>query len=163
MLKFEPRINCVLYNMDLLDKELDTKLINFVKRFKEITGYIQFRKDYAVTTPENLYDEENDEILNKLKSTFNYRGPFGQYRMRCGYEFEYENYRITYHKTLPYSKLLLDNGDYVLYDIIIKQTGEIRDDWDVCTNVTLSNRVTDKLADKLDLTAYKEVTYEKYI
>lgn len=163
MLKFEPRINCVLYNMDLLDKELDTKLINFVKRFKEITGYIQFRKDYAVTTPENLYDEENDEILNKLKSTFNYKGPFGQYRMRCGYEFEYENYRITYHKTLPYSKLLLDNGDYVLYDIIIKQTGEIRDDWDVCTNVTLSNRVTDKLADKLDLTAYKEVTYEKYI
>lgn len=162
MLNFEPRINCVLYNLHLMDKNIKEKLINFVERFKNITGYIQFRKDYVVTTPENLYDEEYDGILNLLKETFEYKGSFGRYRMRVGYEFDYEGYKITYHKTLPYSKIKIDENTSVLYDIIIKQNGTIRDDWDTCSVVTDSNRKCDVIANELDLTAYRSVKYEKY-
>ncbi len=162
LLKFEPRVNCVLYNLDLLDKELDIKLINFVNRFKDITGYIQFRKDYVVTTPQNLYDEENDEILNKLKQVFNYVGSFGRYRMRVGYEFKAGDYKVTYHKTLPYSKIYLTNNSSVLYDIIIKQDGSIKEDWDTCLEVTSTNRHCDNLANELDLSAYRKVKYEEY-
>ena len=162
LLKFEPRINCVLYNIDLLDKYIDIKLTNFVNRFRKITGYIQFRKDYVVTTPSNLYDEENDEILNKLKEVFHYVGSFGRYRMRVGYEFESAGYKITYHKTLPYSKIYLTNNSVALYDIIIKQDGSIKEDWDTCLDVTGKDRKCDNLANELDLTAYRKVTYEDY-
>lgn len=162
LLKFEPRINCVLYNIDLLDKELDTKLINFVNRFKDITGYIQFRKDYVVTTPSNLYDEEHDDILNKLKEVFKYVGSFGRYRMRVGYEFKAGDYKVTYHKTLPYSKIYLTNNSSVLYDIIIKQDGSIKEDWDTCLEVSTTNRKCDNLANDLDLSAYRKVKYEEY-
>lgn len=162
LLKFEPRVNCVLYNLDLLDKDLDTKLINFVNRFKDKTGYIQFRKDYVVTTPSNLYDEEHDEILNKLKEVFKYVGSFGRYRMRVGYEFKAGDYKVTYHKTLPYSKIYLTNNSSVLYDIIIKQDGSIKEDWDTCLNLTNTNRKCDNLANDLDLSAYRKVKYEEY-
>jgi hypothetical protein len=179
LLDFEPRINCVLYNLDLLDKDLNNKLINFVKRFREITGYIQFRKDYVVTTLENLYDEDGDEILNLLKETFVYKGSFGRYRMRVGYEFDFEGYKITYHKTLPYSKLpalykegtkdeiprgdLQTNvGTFVLYDIIIKQDGSIKEDWDTCSSITFTNRKSDVIAKELNLNAYRKVKYEDY-
>ena len=159
-LKFEPRINCVLYNVNCIDPNIKTKLREFIDRFKNITGYVQFRKDYVVTTTENLYDEDNDELLNLLKDTFEYKGSFGRYRMRVGYEFDYEGYKITYHKTLPYSKIHIDTNTFVLYDIIIKQTGEIRDDWDITLE---DDRTRLFKADKLDLTAYKDVVYEEYI
>ena len=162
LLKFEPRINCVLYNLDLLDKDLNNKLINFVARFKDKTGYIQFRKDYVVTTPSNLYDEEHDEILNKLKEVFTYKRRFGEYRMRVGYEFKAGDYKVTYHKTLPYSKIYLTNNSSVLYDIIIKQDGSIKEDWDTCLEVTNTNRKCDNLANDLDLSAYRKVKYEEY-
>lgn len=161
-LRFEPRINCVLYNLHLADRNKQIRLIQFVERFKNITGYIQFRKDYVVTTPENLYDEKNDEILQLLKKTFKYKGSFGRYRMRVGYEFDYKGYKITYHKTLPYSKIKLDDDTYVLYDVIIKQDGSIKEDWDICSTATVANRRSDVLANDLDLTAYKKVTYEEY-
>lgn len=164
MLTFEPRINCVLYNLHAADKNIKQKLIDFVNRFKDITGYVQFRKDYVVTTPSNLYDEEGDEILKVLKETFEYISPFGQYRMRCGYEFNYNGYKVTYHKTLPYSRIYLTNNSVALYDIIIKQDGTIKEDWDTCTEeaITPVNRVCDNIANPLDLTAYKNVTYEDY-
>lgn len=158
-LEFSPRINCVLYNVNCIDSDIKTKLREFIGRFKDITGYIQFRKDYVVTTTENLYDEDGDEILNLLKDTFDYKGRFGAYRMRVGYEFDYNGYKITYHKTLPYSKLNL--GDkYVLYDVIIKQTGEIREDWDIATENDRRNLIK---ANKLDLTEYKDVEFEEYV
>lgn len=161
-LDFEPRINCVLYRLHLEEPDIKQKLIKFVERFKGVTDYIQFRKDYVVTTPENLYDEENDEILRLLKDTFEYKGLQSKYRMRCGYEFDYNGYRISYHKTLPYSKIPLGNDTYVLYDIIIKQNGSIREDWDTCSIVAFRGRKTDINANELDLTAYKNVTYEDY-
>ena len=162
LLDFEPRINCVLYNIDILDKDLDMKLINFVNRFRDITGYIQFRKDYVVTTPSNLYDEEHDDILNKLKEVFHYVGSFGRYRMRVGYEFDAGGYKVTYHKTLPYSKIYLTNNSVALYDIIIKQDGSIKEDWDTCLEVLDHDRKCDNLANDLDLSAYRTVTYEEY-
>ena len=164
MLDFEPRINCVLYNLHAADKNIKEKLINFVERFKDITGYVQFRKDYVVTTPSNLYDEAGDEILTILKDTFEYVGPFGQYRMRCGYEFKYNGYKVTYHKTLPYSRIYLTNNSVALYDIIIKQDGTIKEDWDTCLDdaITPANRICNNIANELDLTAYKNVTYEEY-
>ena len=164
MLIFEPRINCVLYNIHTLDKKIKNKLTAFVERFKAFTDYIQFRKDYVVTTPSNLYDEKGDEIFKLLKETFDYVGPFGQYRMRCGYEFKYEDYKITYHKTLPYSKIYLTNNSVALYDVIIKQDGTIKEDWDTCLeeSITPVNRKCDNIANELDLTAYKNVTYEEY-
>ena len=158
-LEFEPRINCVLYNVNCIDPNIKLKLLEFINRFRKITGYVQFRKDYVVTTEANLYDEENDELLNLLKDTFTYKGSFGRYRMRVGYEFDCNGYRVTYHKTLPYSKIHLDANTFVLYDIIIKQNGEIRDDWDVTLE---DDRTRLFKADELDLTAYKNVKYEEY-
>ena len=155
-IKFQTRINCVLYKS--FEPE---EIIQFVERFKKYTTYIQFRRDYVITTPDNLYDTENDVILKCLKNSFKYVGELGQYRMRCGYEFSYKNYKITYHKTLPYSKIKLDDDTYVLYDIIIKQTGEIREDWDVCDSI--DSRICNKIANKLDINAYKNVTFENYI
>ena len=172
MIRFQTRINCVLY------KSFEPKeIIDFVERFRKYTTYIQFRRDYCITTLDNLYDEENDVILKCLKNSFRYVGPFGQYRMRCAYEFDYDGYKITYHKTLPYSKLPalykegtkdeipmadpeLNLGTFVLYDIIIKQNGAIKDDWDVCNN--LDSRVCDKLAKPLDLDAYRHAKFEEY-
>lgn len=159
-LVFEPRINCVLYNINCLDPHIEVLLYNFVYRFKYITGYIQFRKDYVVTTEQNLYDEENDELLKLLKSVFSYKSSFGRYRMRVGYEFELDGYKITYHKTLPYSKIHLKDNVFVLYDIIIKQNGEIRDDWDITADDDRTHLIS---ADELDLTAYKNVKYEEYV
>jgi hypothetical protein len=166
MIKFQTRINCVLYKAF---KPED--VIKFVERFKKYTTYIQFRRDYVITTTDNLYDEEHDVILKSLKDAFEYVGPFGQYRMRCGYEFNYNGYKITYHKTLPYSKLpaLYKEGTegempywgiYILYDIIIKQDGTIKDDWDICSNV--DTRLCDKLAEPLDLNEYRNVKFEEY-
>jgi len=172
MIKFQTRINCVLY------KEFNQEdIIAFVERFKQYTTYIQFRRDYCITTVDNLYDEENDVILKCLKDAFEYIGPFGQYRMRCGYEFNHNGYKVTYHKTLPYSKLpalfkegtkdelpyadiKTNIGKFILYDIIIKQDGTIKEDWDVCKNI--DSRVCDKIALPLDLLAYKNVEYEDY-
>ena len=58
---------------------------------------------------------------------------------------------MTYHKTLPYSTIVEtdENGvTYdILYDILIKQNGDIHSDW---TGV------------KLDVDAYRKAVYEPY-
>ena len=57
------RVNCVLY------KDYPAKdLAPYLDRFKKVPGAsIQFRFDYTATTPENLYEEEGDKILQDLK------------------------------------------------------------------------------------------------
>ena len=141
------RINCVLY------KNYPAKeIIPYMERFRKIHGAsIQFRFDYTATTPENLYDEKDDKILHDLKQVARYSGLDGC-RMRCGFHFDYKGLSLTYHKTLPYSTIVekdARNGvSYdILYDILIKQTGEIHSDWDGTV---------------LDLDAYSAVTYEPY-
>ena len=56
-------------------------------------------------------------------------------RMRCGFHFDYKGMELTYHKTLPYSTIVetdpASGVTYdILYDILIKQNGDIHSDWD---------------------------------
>ena len=123
------RVNCVLY-MDYPADELE----EYADRWRKYDIPVQFRYDYTETTPENLYQEEGDRILADLKKHFDYKG-----------------LHMTYHKTLPYSTIVEtdENGvTYdILYDILIKQNGEIHSDW---TGV------------KLDVEKYRAVTFEPY-
>ena len=139
------RINCVLYKKYPADK-----LPQYVERFLPYGIPIQFRYDYTETTPENLYNQDHDPILQDLKRLFTYRGLDGC-RMRNGFHFEYKGLHMTYHKTLPYSTIVEKGDDGVtydiLYDILIKQNGEIHSDW---TGV------------KLDVDAYRKAVYEPY-
>ena len=72
-------------------------------------------------------------------------------RMRNGFHFAYKGMHMTYHKTLPYSTIVEtdENGvTYdILYDILIKQNGELHSDW---TGV------------KLDVEKYRNVVFEPY-
>ena len=141
------RVNCVLY------KDYPTEnMIPYLNRFRKIAGAsIQFRFDYTATTPENLYDEKHDKILQDLKKISLYTGLNGC-RMRCGFHFNYKGMDITYHKTLPYSTIVetdpASSITYdILYDILIKQTGNIHSDWD---------------GTPLDINAYKQAAFEPY-
>ena len=139
------RVNCVLWK-----NYPSANLPAFVERWKPQGVSIQFRYDYTDTTPDNLYQEEGDKILADLKKFFRYTGMDGC-RMRNGYHFEYDGVEITYHKTLPYSTITEtdENGvTYdILYDVIIKQNGDIHSDW---TGVMM------------DVDAYENVVYEPY-
>ena len=138
------RVNCVLFKEYPADR-----LVEYVERFRKINIPVQFRYDYTETTPENRYEEENDKILADLKARFKYTGLDGC-RMRCGYHFDYKGLELTYHKTLPYSTIVETDGDTtydILYDILIKQTGEIHGDWD---------------GKILDVEKYRNVTFEPY-
>lgn len=141
------RINCVLYKD--YPKE---NLIPYLERFHKIPGAsIQFRFDYTATTPENLYEQSHDKILQDLKKLSRYTGLEGC-RMRCGFHFDYKGMELTYHKTLPYSTIVetgpCDGVTYdILYDILIKQNGDIHSDWD---------------GTKLDVAAYEKVVFEPY-
>ena len=141
------RVNCVLY------KHYPAKdLIPYLERFRKIPGAnIQFRFDYTETTPENLYEQESDKILHDLKEVATYTGLDGC-RMRCGFHFDYKGMELTYHKTLPYSTIVEtdpeDGVTYdILYDILIKQNGDIHSDW---TGVMM------------DVDAYEKVKFEPY-
>jgi len=139
------RINCVLYKHYPADK-----LVDYVERFLPYNIPIQFRYDYTETTPDNLYEEENDKILQDLRKFFTYKGLDGC-RMRNGFHFEYKGLHMTYHKTLPYSTIVEKDDTGVtydiLYDILIKQTGEIHSDW---TGVVM------------DVEKYRNVVFEPY-
>ena len=139
------RINCVLYR----DYPSD-KLKDFAERWRKYNIPIQFRYDYTETTPDNLYEEENDPILQDLRRQFTYMGLDGC-RMRNGFHFLYRDLHMTYHKTLPYSTIVEtdENGvTYdILYDILIKQTGELHSDW---TGVPL------------DVEKYRNAVFEPY-
>ena len=139
------RINCVLYK-----NYPAARLVDYAERFLPYGIPIQFRYDYTETTPENLYEEEHDKILQDLKKQFTYKGLDGC-RMRNGYHFDYKGLHMTYHKTLPYSTIVETGDDGVtydiLYDILIKQNGDIHSDW---TGV------------KLDVDAYRKVVFEPY-
>ena len=145
-LEVPTRVNCVLFGNHPTDK-----LLAFVKRFGVFNVPIQFRSDYTKTTPENLYDESDDTILADLRSILTPTILEGC-RIRCNYEFLDGDHVISYHKTLPYSTIVEEGEDGVtydiLYDILIKQTGEIHSDW------------VD--ARKLDVNAYHDVVFEPY-
>ena len=141
------RINCVLY------KDYPAQqIVPYLERFLPIPGAnIQFRFDYTATTPDNLYDQGSDRILADLRKIARYTGLDGC-RMRCGFHFDYKGMELTYHKTLPYSTITetdpADGVTYdILYDILIKQNGDIHSDW---TGVMM------------DVDAYRKVVFEPY-
>lgn len=147
------RINCVLYK-NYGDNQ---KIYDFVKRWGKYQIPIQFRYDYTDTTLENLYEVENDTILQNLMQLFTFTYLDGC-RMRNSFHFKYyiEDFDVweemAYHKTLPYSTITEkdenDNITYdILYDILIKQNGDFHSDW---TNVPL------------DIEKYKNVKFEPY-
>lgn len=137
------RVNCVLWKHYPKDQ-----LPDFIRRWKDHDLTIQFRYDYTDTTPENLYEKEHDNILHDLLEFCEYKGLDGC-RMRCGYHFEFEGMEITYHRTLPYSTITETGEDGVtydiLYDILIKQNGDLHSDW---TGVLL------------DVDGYRNVVFE---
>ena len=138
------RVNCVLYK-----KYPAEQLPEYCERWLPYGIPVQFRFDYTATTPENLYDRDNDPIYADLCKIASYTGLDGC-RMRCGFHFDYKGLPLTYHKTLPYSTIVEtdpeDGVTYdILYDICIRQNGEIRSDWDDT---------------KLDVEAYRHVKFE---
>ena len=141
------RINCVLYK-----NYPAQQIVPYLERFLPIPGAnIQFRFDYTATTPDNLYDQGSDRILADLRQVARYTGLDGC-RMRCGFHFDYKGMELTYHKTLPYSTITetdpADSVTYdILYDILIKQNGDIHSDW---TGVLM------------DVDAYRKVVFEPY-
>ena len=138
------RVNCVLFPGYPRDE-----IKAFADRFGKYGLPIQFRADYTVTTLENLYEREGDEILEDLMANFTYLGLDGC-RIRCGYHFDNNGQHIAYHRTLPYSTITeeIDGETYdILYDVLIKQTGAPHSDW---TGVPL------------DVEAYRNVRFEPY-
>ncbi len=120
------RINCVIFG-----KFTEEQMSAFIDRFHSKGLPIQFRSDYTHTTPENLYDEDGDEIFAALDKLLGVSSASGC-RIRCNYSFGTEGPEVSYHKTLPYSTMTVnENGvDYdILYDIIIKQNGDLHSDW----------------------------------
>ena len=139
------RVNCVLFSA-----HSPKRMLEFANRFAPWNVPIQFRADYTKTTPENLYEETSDDVLWDLRSTF-VPTMMGGCRIRCNYEFLNGKQVISYHKTLPYSTITevgADGKTYdILYDVIIKQTGEYHSDW---TGVSM------------DLNKYRKVIFEPY-
>jgi hypothetical protein len=125
-------------------------MLEFVRRFEPWNVPIQFRADYTKTTPENLYDEKDDEILQELRSILRPTMMEGC-RIRCNYEFLDGDHVASYHKTLPYSTITETDEDGktwdILYDILIKQNGDFHSDW---TGVAM------------DLEDYKKAVFEPY-
>lgn len=135
MLKIPYRINCVVLENDLPSL---SGLVNYIEKYQTLDKWIQFRKDYTTLTFENLYNLEDDKIFQLLNDIYDYYVPFNVEKIRVGYEFlspkkEFSKLshtcKITYHKTLPYSKVETEKDTFLLYDIIIKQDGRIEDDW----------------------------------
>jgi len=144
-LEVPARVNCVLYLSHSAEKMLE-----FVRRFEPWNVPIQFRADYTKTTPENLYDETDDDILWQLRSVLRPTLLEGC-RIRCNYEFLDGKHVVSYHKTLPYSTITETDGEGntfdILYDVLIKQNGDFHSDW---TGVPMA------------LEDYKKVIFEPY-
>ena len=144
-LEVPARVNCVLYLSHSAEKMLE-----FVRRFEPWNVPIQFRADYTKTTPENLYDETDDDILWQLRSVLRPTLLEGC-RIRCNYEFLDGKHVVSYHKTLPYSTMTETDSEGntydILYDVLIKQNGDLHSDW---TGVPMA------------LEDYKKVIFEPY-
>ena len=121
LLNFRTRINCVVFE-DAKDTATADKLVAFLDRFR---GYeIQLRANYSYLTLDNVFNTDNDNLFKLISEICEYKYPLEKERFRTGFVFERNGSKITYHKTLPFSKV-----DGIVGDIIIRQTGRIYDDW----------------------------------
>lgn len=121
LLKVRHRINCVVFE-DADEPSTETKLAGFFERF---SGHeIQLRANYSYLTPENVFDTDGDRLYKLINRMCKYQYDMEKELFRTGYVFKRGNSKVTYHKTLPYSKI-----DGRVGDIIIRQNGLIFDDW----------------------------------
>lgn len=116
-LPIKHRINCVIF-----DKVSKKELEDFLNRF--LNHEIQIRANYSLLTLDNVFDKENDYLYSLLSEICKHERDLDKELFRTGFEFSYKGNVVTYHKTLPYSKI---NGK--IGDIIIRQSGLIYDDW----------------------------------
>lgn len=129
------RINCVLYK-DAIDET--TALQIFKEIYKDFK--IQFRKDYVSTSYEDLMTV--DQQFVKLRNLYDAR----RFQTSLTFGINRTSWEVcpgvSYHVTLPYSKIPTDDGD-ILIDVIINQEGKIMDDWN-------------DFGQELDLEAYEQ-------
>ena len=85
---------------------------------------IAARANYSNLTLENVFETEGDDLLDLLCDIAEYQYPLEKELFRTGFVFHYKDSLVTYHKTLPFSKI-----DGKVGDIIIRQSGLIYDDW----------------------------------
>jgi molybdenum cofactor biosynthesis enzyme MoaA len=137
MIKVPHRINCVVFQ-DATDPTTKEELINFLERFNG--HHIQLRANYSLLTLDNVFDTEHDELFKLISEVCTYEDSLEKELFRTGFDFRYKDSLVTYHKTLPYSKV---NG--VVGDIIIRQTGKIYDDWNTYGQELNVNDVLDAL------------------
>ena len=116
-LEVRHRINCVVFENPVRDA-----LRAFLDRFEG--QEVQLRANYSKLTLDNVFDTDDDDLFKLISSIADYKGPLEKELFRTGYTFKYKDSVVTYHKTLPYSKI-----DGKIGDIIIRQTGYIYDDW----------------------------------
>lgn len=120
-LKIRHRINCVVFE-DAAEPSTEKKLLKFFDRF---SGHeIQLRANYSYLTLENVFDRDNDRLYKLIDSLCEYQYDLEKELFRTGFVFRRGDSKVTYHKTLPYSKI-----DGKIGDIIIRQNGLIYDDW----------------------------------
>lgn len=136
MLDFRHRINCVVF------EDTDSEHLKaFLERFKG--QEVQLRANYSKLSLDNVFDTKGDDLFQLIASIADYQGQLEQELFRTGFMFKYDgDTTVTYHKTLPYSKI---NGK--VGDIIIRQTGFIYDDWN-------------NYGEKLDLNSLAEIPYK---
>ena len=147
----------VLYQLAREEKNL-TLLLNTTclgcekegERIVSVTGWQLNSYTFHTVRAELFMDCSGDSILADLRSILTPTILEGC-RIRCNYEFADGDHVISYHKTLPYSTIVETDEHGVtydiLYDILIKQTGELHSDW---TGVPL------------DVEAYRNVVFEPY-
>ncbi len=136
MLDMRHRINCVVF--EDTDEE---HLIDFLERFRG--QEVQLRANYSKLSLDNVFDTKDDDLFKLIDQIAEYEGQLEQELFRTGFKFIYKgDTTVTYHKTLPYSKI-----DGKVGDIIIRQTGYIYDDWN-------------NYGERLDLNSLTEFQYK---
>lgn len=130
------RINCVL-SREYSDEELK----DFIEIYKHTNRVINFRADYRHITFDNLKTLEHKMIKQLLDLGLFYVASNGCLVCNTDYftyhddRFVIENYLIVYHRGIERSSVRLGET-IIVNDIIIKQDGSMRYDWDLTDEVT---------------------------
>ena len=142
------RINCVL-SREYSNEELG----DFIEIYKHKNRVINFRADYRHITFENLKTLENKMIKQLIDLGLYYLASSGCLVCNTDYFTYYdialttENYLIAYHRGIEKSSIKLGET-IIVNDIIIKQDGSMRYDWELTDEVTDINRMIDTFSVK---------------
>lgn len=140
-IKIPVRINTVLYKPEEA-KSAKEHWKRFAGR-ASVVG-MQFREDYTQTTQDNLYTFDVNGTFSAVCSSF---GSEEKSEMIFANDFRWNAKiidNVSYHRTLPYSTIKLEDGSYEINDIIITPQGKMLDDWN-------------NYGKELDLEAYAEL------